>query len=651
MEKWEDMFVNGCNMVYCGSERERNDFVKRFLDKNREYTFQMHAEFMDLKKRLFGNPSVFKIYTDNKTIKKTKSTEEIVELLKLLSIYHLADRVPRAMSFGQRMMCSVAYDLLEKDEATFLISEGGSYNKETLKWIADCVHFYAQMSEVKFVWVTDTAHQDTEVLELCDGLFELKEGKLIQHDAKKVGGLFISKDHMPLLGKVCLLNDGTEGIVIGKQYGPIRGSECYEFSIRELETGEVSKLTVMWTRKAENPTYYSFYKSSYPREGAKASKLGDFVCWYEQEMRNVEYESYEADLRYCTYMGNHLCRDLFTGETYRPDVNDVVQKELDLVKTGDIVSVCLYRGKAYFGGSYRTETLVALFASDKNGVLRYYDASNYGFIHTDQVYAEKDGKLVDISSEEDKLYILHRMHMLEVKNSEMYVRRGFESPLAWVTPAEGEIKYGVLKGNMDENRKVKTLTFTPFSEECSYLVNKNTFSEGSLELLCEKAIPIKAELFEVDYKLAVPSEKLLERHILTYTFQDGDNAVCVDTDTYELTEIPCADLPAEITEGCIFEYYPEVKYFALVERVYSNDEVEDEPVAESIVTYEGFDTAKQAHVIRIVDGDGKMAEYTYENEEIEFVEDGIEKGMRVDMRLSFNDDTCSLNVHLSKYRG
>lgn len=586
MENVKDMFVNGCNIVYGSTKGERTAFVTRFLAENREYAFEMHPELKSPKKRLFSNPNVLKVLTSDRLLKGKKSDEEIIRLLKAFDVYGYADRLPRSLSWSQRTPISIAYDILALGKTTVLLSEDDDYHEKVLKNFASRMKPYAEGNPLKFVLVIDTAHLDSEALSLCAGLFELKDGTPVRREIKAAVASakaddssaapktvnpaaqprLLSTDHMPLPGTVCRLRDGTDVFVLKKMFsGYVKASTVFYFLSRELTTGEVSALQIIKKPKENTFVYFSTFFTSYPRADATANTRLDGNVYYQQDMgTNIMYASYEAQLRYCVYLGDHLCKDLLSGETYCPEMKAPVRKELERVKKGDIVSVFLYKGSTYFASSYQTETTVSLFAPDEGGNAKHYDIfDRYTPADVETVYAEKGGVFAQTSCEAGKRYVLHRVkmpsyrHSLPINENYRY-SSPFES-FAWVTPAKGQTVRGILKGNVDQQKR-KSLTFVPFNETDEYAVNLKTVSGERFQQLCEEPVPILAEIFDVGHKLAIPSEMPFEKHALSRMYREGDRVFCMDRKTYDMMDIPCAALPAMITEGCDFDYYPESKY-------------------------------------------------------------------------------------------
>lgn len=588
MENVKDLFVNGCNIVYGGTKEERTAFVTRFLAENREYAFEMHPELKSPKKRLFSNPNVLKVLTSDRLLKGQKSDEEIIRLLRAFDVDGYADFPPRALSWSQRTLISIAFDILAYGKTTVLLSEEDGYHEKVLKNFASRMKPYAEGNPLKFVWVSDTAHPDAEALSLCAGLFELKDRIPIRREIKAAAASakaddssaspnivkpaaqprLLSTEHMPVPGTVCRLSDGTDVFVLKKLFGGyVKASTVFQFLTRELATGEASALQIIKKPKENTFVYLSTFFTSYSRAGATAYPRPDNV-YYQQDMgKDVLYASYEARLRYCVYLGDYLCKDLLSGETYRPEIKQPVRKELELVKKGDIVSVFFYRGAAYFASSYQTETTVTLFAPDESGNAAHYDIFNrYAPADVKTVYAEKDGVSVPTSCEAWKRYVLRRVKMPRYEHSlpitEDYRHSSPFESFAWVTPAKGQTVQGILRGNVDRQKR-KSLTFVPFNETDEYAVNVKTVSEERFRQLCEEPVRISAEIFDVGHKLAIPADLPFEKHALSCAYQEGDRMFCIDMETYDMLDIPCADLPAVITEGCDFDYYPESKYCCL----------------------------------------------------------------------------------------
>lgn len=588
MENARDMLVNGCNIVYGDTQEERTAFVTRFLAENREYAFEMHPELKSPKKRLFSDPNVLKVLTSDRLLKGKKSSEEIVRLLKAFDADDYADLPPRALNWAQRTRISIAFDILAYDKTTLLLSEDDGYHEKVLKHFASVMKSYAEGNPLKFVWVIDAVHLDAEALSLCAGLFELKDGMLIQHEVKTESAVIsagaerfsaspnivkpaaqprlLLTDHMPVPGTVCRLCDGTEVFVLKKLFGGyVKASTVFHFLTRELETGEVSALQIIKKPKENTFVYLSTFFTSYSRSGATAHPWLHDNVYHEQDMgKNIAYAAYEARLRYCSYLGDHLCKDLLSGETYRPEIRQPIRKELERVKKGDIVSVFLYRGTAYFASSYQTEATVSLFAPDESGKAKHYDVfDRYAPTDVERVYAEKNGVFVQTPCEAWKRYVLHRVKMPSYRHSlPITENENLNAPFAsfaWVTPAMGQAVHGLLKGSVDQKKR-KSLTFVPFNETDEYAVNVKTVSGECFQRLCEAPVQIWAETFDVGHKLAIPSELPFEKQVLSCLYQEGDRMMCMDKDTYDMMGIPCADLPAVITEGCDFEYYPEIKY-------------------------------------------------------------------------------------------
>lgn len=587
MESVKDMFVNGCNIVYGSTKEERTAFVTRFLAENREYAFEMHPELKSPKKRLFSDPNVLKVLTSDRLLKGKKSDEELIRLLKAFDVYGYADRLPRSLSWAQRTLISIAFDIAALGKTTVLLSEDDDYHEKVLKSFASRMKSYAEGNSLKFVLVIDTAHLDAEALSLCDGLFELKDGIPVRREIKAAAASakaehssvspkpvkpapqpprLLSTDHMPVPGTVCRLSDGTEVFVLKKMFGGyIKASTVFSFLTRELTTGEVSALLVIKKPREDTFVYLSTFYASYSRAGSTAYPWLHNNVYYEQDMgKDVLYASYEARLRYCVYLGDHLCKNLLSGETYCPEIKAPIRKELELVKKGDIVSVFLYKGAAYFASAYETETTVSLFAPDRSGNAKHYDIfDRYAPADVETVYAEKGGVFAPTSCEAGKRYVLRRVKMPRYEYSfpihEDYRHSSPFESFAWVTPAKGQTVQGILRGNVDQKKR-ESLTFVPFNETEAYAVNVKTVSEERFRQLCEEPVRISAEIFDAGHKLAIPAELPFEKLSLSCAYREGERMFCIEKPTYEMMDIPCAALPAVLTEGCDFDYYPESKY-------------------------------------------------------------------------------------------
>ena len=358
----------------------------------------------------------------------------------------------------------------------------------------------------------------------------------------------------PPAGSVCRMDDYSF-IVLSAESSANRDRQWKTYTVRGLEDGEPGRLQIGWSPAETAPEYAVTYVTDAFRPGLEERTSGiTGLTHYVLQKKNVRFALLGGELRMCLYAGGGVCQDLLSSARYQIGGPAPVRQELQQLQPGSIVSVCLYQGRARFGGSCPAGTRgLCQFRRLPDGRACLPRIASDGILPCPEHLYVRNGQGLSAQAPADYACYSYSEAVLRTwggadgRGEAALVHAGF------LTPAEGRRRCGFLRGEADGDGK--RLTFTDLADRRTYAVNCAAFPEDSLNALCGGGSFACADIFD-DVPTAAAVTRLYETSTvqLTYMYRNGDRAVCMDPESYEMLEVPCALLPDHVAEDCAILY-------------------------------------------------------------------------------------------------
>lgn len=285
---------------------------------------------------------------------------------------------------------------------------------------------------------------------------------------------------LPVAGKIHQIDDIYFVVLSQKNDG--KGKRRWtNYCLRELETGDVTKMMIGWNTDEKPVHYTTTYMTSRSRPGWKEKNLVLDYKSYIKQIKDLQFKVYDGDMRFCQYKGNNTCQDLETGENYT-FTNQNIKKELALLKSDHIVSVYKFKKSVYFVASYETKEMKTYYYDNKEWV----DVeSNKQVSMGDNVYF-KTG-----SSTTQECYLMSCATNLYYKGNHDYEVGNLPKEYYFLEKIESKMIYGYLNVIFDEKYNEK-LFFTDIKTNEKYELPMSSAPQEYFENICQEVYFAKA---------------------------------------------------------------------------------------------------------------------------------------------------------------